>query len=88
MSSVLHGGVESCSGGGAAAVAAAWLGLAAAPTFAALALWTALSGGPPDMLCMSMPAPLNGMAPMYALMSLFHAAPWLKLFARMLGDAH
>jgi hypothetical protein len=75
------------SGHAAAPGAAGWLGLslslAAAPTFALMALWTVMSGGQPDMLCMSMhdASPLNGMALMYALMSAFHAAPWLKLIS-------
>lgn len=60
---------------------AGWLHLAAAPTFAAMALATAVSGG--DVLCSAMGAsPLAGMVPMYLLMSLFHAAPWLRLIAR------
>ncbi|HEV2650135.1 MAG TPA: hypothetical protein VGU69_02660 [Rhizomicrobium sp.] len=50
--------------------------LAAAPTFAAMALYTSAS---PDILCSTMPAPMNGMVTMYMLMSLFHASPWLKL---------
>jgi hypothetical protein len=70
------------SGSMAATGAAGWLGLGAAPVFALMALWTGLLGQP-DMLCM--PAPdgswLNGMALMYALMSIFHAAPWLKLIS-------
>jgi hypothetical protein len=67
-------------GGTAAAGAARWLGLAAAPTFAAMAAWTAFPGGQPDMSCMSSHGALSldGMAAMYALMCLFHAAPWLK----------
>jgi hypothetical protein len=76
--------VETCAGGSHNASGAAdWLGLAAAPTFAILALWTGLFGGQPDMLCMGMqgPSPLNGMALMYALMSIFHAVPWLKLIS-------
>jgi hypothetical protein len=61
--------------------AAGWLGLAAAPAFAVLALWTGSSGSQPGVHCMGMPdaSPLNEMALMYALMSIFHAAPWLKL---------
>jgi hypothetical protein len=62
--------------------AADWLCLAAAPTFAIMALLTGVLGdGPPDMLC-SAPqdaSPLSGMVPMYLLMSAFHSAPWLKL---------
>lgn len=63
---------------------AGWLSLAAAPTFATMALLTGvLSGGQPDMLCAAAhdPWPLSGMVPMYLLMSAFHAAPWLKLIA-------
>ena len=80
-----------CVGSGHAAApgAAGWLGLAAAPTFALMALWTVIWGGHPDMLCMSMheASPLNGMALMYALMSIFHAAPWLKLISSRGIDA-
>ena len=53
--------------------------LAAAPTFAIMALLTLL-GGAPDMIC-STPqdaSPLGGMIPMYLLMSAFHLAPWLR----------
>jgi hypothetical protein len=53
---------------------------AAMPTFAAMALATAaLGGGPAEVLCGA--SALNGMAVMYALMSAFHAGPWLKLIA-------
>ncbi|WP_395674415.1 hypothetical protein [Inquilinus sp.] len=63
--------------------AAGWLHLAAAPTFAAMALATAVSGGEADVLCAAAGmSPLAGMVPMYLLMSLFHAAPWLRLIAR------
>ena len=57
--------------------------LAAAPTFAVMALLTAVHGGGPlDALCSVDPAShLGGMVPMYLLMSAFHAAPWLKLIA-------
>ncbi len=62
-----------------------WLRLAAAPTFAIMALVTAaLGSGAPDMLCSAMhhASPLGGMAPMYSLMSAFHLPPWLKLVSR------
>jgi hypothetical protein len=62
-----------------------WLSLAAAPTFAIMALLTAVLGsGAPDMLCSAMhgASPLSGMVPMYVLMSAFHSAPWLKLASR------
>jgi len=68
-----------------------WLSLAAAPTFAIMALSTAvLGGGPGDMICASMQdgSPLSGMVMMYVLMSAFHSAPWLKLiFRRRSGPA-
>jgi hypothetical protein len=63
--------------------AADWLSFAAAPTFAAMALLTAL-GAAPDMLC-SAESPLSGMVPMYLLMSVFHSPPWLKLLRRRGG---
>ena len=60
---------------------AAGLHLAAAPVFALMALLSAVGGGQQDMLCAAMThaSPLGGMAPMYLLMSVLHAAPWLKL---------
>ena len=79
-------GGASRSGDGAAAARAAadWLSLAAAPTFAMMALLTGvLGGGMPDMPCAAVhqASPLSGMAPMYLLMSAFHSAPWLKLIS-------
>ncbi len=60
------------------------LRLAAAPTFAIMALLTgALGGGPADLLCSAAHAsPLSGMATMYLLMSALHSPPWLKLISR------
>jgi hypothetical protein len=59
-----------------------WLYLAAAPTFAIMALLTAvLSGGSPLCSAASV-SPLTGMVPMYLLMSAFHLPPWLKLISR------
>jgi hypothetical protein len=58
--------------------------LAAAPTFAIMALVTGVSGGGAlDMLCAATQEalPLSGMVPMYVLMSAFHSAPWLRLIA-------
>jgi predicted Na+-dependent transporter len=59
---------------------AAWLAVAAAPTFAAMAIMTALAGGESmGAICGVEASPLAGMIPMYLLMSLFHASPWLDL---------
>ena len=58
------------------------LHLAAAPTFAIMALLTAVDGGPTDALCSAAHAsPLTGMVAMYVLMSIFHSLPWLKLIS-------
>jgi hypothetical protein len=65
--------------------AADWISLAAAPTFAIMALMTAVLGsGPLDRLCPAMQhtSQLSGMVPMYLLMSAFHSAPWLNLISR------
>ena len=63
---------------------AKWLHLAAAPTFAAMALSTVvLDSGVPNALCSGVGGPaLGGMTPMYFLMAFFHLAPWLKLMSR------
>jgi hypothetical protein len=61
-----------------------WLCFAATPTFAIMALLAGvLGGGPLDALCSAAhhALPLNGMVPMYVLMSAFHSAPWLKAIA-------
>lgn len=56
-----------------------WLCLAAAPTFAIMAIVTAFYDSPD--ICSIGPGAsvLSGMVPMYALMSAFHLPPWLKL---------
>ena len=59
--------------------AADWLSLAAAPTFAVMALVTALGRGA-DMFCAGSPIG-GGMVPMYLLMGVFHVGPWLRLLA-------
>ena len=84
MSPVVRHDVETCAGGGrAASDAAGRLGLAAAPTFAIMALWAGLFSGQPDMLCIAMQgsSPMSGMMVMYLLMSGFHLSPWLKLIS-------
>ncbi|TIO30071.1 hypothetical protein [Mesorhizobium sp.] len=84
MVAARHETAGACAGSGNAATlgAADWLSLAAAPTFAIMALLTAVTGGA-DMICSAAQdaSPLNGMAMMYLLMSAFHLAPWLKLVA-------
>jgi hypothetical protein len=66
--------------------AADWLALAAAPTFATMALLTGLFGGTPDALCAALQgtSALSGMVPMYLLMSAFHAAPWVRLISTLM----
>ena len=70
--------------------AADWLSLAAAPTFALMAVVTGiLDGGAHPMACspaMSL-SPLTGMVPMYVLMSGFHFTPWVRLIGRWRDDA-
>jgi hypothetical protein len=57
-----------------------WLGFAAAPVFAIMAVATGL--GSQD-ICSTVhsASPLSGMVPMYVLMSAFHLSPWLKLIS-------
>jgi hypothetical protein len=84
ISRVVRHDVETCAGGSHAAPGAAgWLGLAAAPTFALMALWTGIFSGQSDMLCMGVQgsSPMSGMTVIYLLMSAFHAAPWLRLIS-------
>jgi len=67
--------------------AAEWLCLAAAPTFAVMALVSVFLGGGPPMVCATGvdTSPLRGMTVMYLLMSAFHATPWLKLISSWAG---
>jgi len=73
------------SGNVAAISAVDWLCLAAAPTFAMMALLEGVLGGRPGNICSIVPdaSLLSGMVPMYLLMSAFHSRPWLKLIARL-----
>ncbi|MFK0693060.1 hypothetical protein ACFX5Q_33730 [Mesorhizobium sp. IMUNJ 23033] len=61
---------------------AGWLGLAAAPTFALMA-WISALGSPGMTMCSAASPfmPINDMALMYLLMSLFHVSQWLKHFS-------
>jgi hypothetical protein len=73
------GGVPAARGAVASRVAA-WLHLAAAPTFLLMALATMLDASPVAAMCagpMSGWSP-GGMAPMYFLMSAVHLPPWLE----------
>jgi hypothetical protein len=84
------GAVCSESRHAAALRAADWLGLAAAPTFAIMALLTgALGSGQPDIFCSAAEhtSLLSGMTPMYLLMSALHSPPWLKLISSRLNGA-
>lgn len=74
-----------CESGTAAFDPLGWLHLAATPVFALMALLTGLlDAAPGDVLCGSGQGAfsLTGMVPMYALMSAFHAGPWIRLIFR------
>jgi len=65
--------------------AADWLSLAAAPTFASMAVVTGIVGSSahPAWCSAAMHmSPLTGMVSMYVLMSAFHSTPWLRLISR------
>jgi len=77
----VNAGGRDAVGGPTAHGFAVWLGLAATPTFAVMAGATAIVGeGPMGAICAGGGmSGLSGMAPMYLLMSAFHASPWLNL---------
>jgi hypothetical protein len=76
---------RNAEGGVAALGIAKGLSLAAAPSFAVMALLTV--AGPSEMICSAGDgSPLAGMVPMYVLMSAFHLAPWLKLVSNRRGN--
>ncbi|WP_052367826.1 hypothetical protein [Algiphilus aromaticivorans] len=60
--------------------AADWLGLAAAPIFAGMALVSGIAGDGRIALCSVGQGawPLSEMVLMYLLMSFFHLAPWVR----------
>jgi hypothetical protein len=63
------------------------LSLAAAPTFAIMALLTGVLGGGSFCSATLDASPLSGMLAMYLLMTVFHLAPWLKLIGALRRDA-
>jgi len=81
MSAISIGGKS--SGAAIARIAVDWLGLAAAPAFAMMALMTICLSGGMDPLCSATPfgSLVSGMVPMYLMMSAVHSAPWLRLIA-------
>lgn len=59
------------------------LALAAAPTFAAIALWSVIAGpSPAGMICSTPGSPVDAMTMMYVLMAVFHIPPWLRMATR------
>lgn len=70
-------------------LAAGGLCLAAAPTFALMALVSYLSSGELGMQCtaMSGTSSMSGMTVMYALMGAFHLTPWLRLASAGIASA-
>jgi hypothetical protein len=75
---------ESAGGTGRALGVADVLALAAAPTFAAMALLNLVLGSvQAEVICSAAHGSvLSGMVPMYVLMSAFHLAPWFRLVLR------
>ena len=74
--------------GGLIAQGASLLSLAAAPTFVVMVLRSAVAGGPAEMMCSSSGSALSldGMAAMYAVMSVFHVSPWADTAIKLRND--
>jgi hypothetical protein len=61
-----------------------WLRLIGTPGFALMALLTGFTdSGRADLLCTGLTSPFGGMLPMYLLMSVIHATPWMQMVARV-----
>ena len=78
--------LDACAGSAGAADRgiAEWLCLAVAPVCALMALYVGVFDGSASGAmspAMHPTSPLGGMAPMYLLMGLFHAAPWVRLIS-------
>ena len=71
--------------GGNAVCIAGWLNLAAAPTFAIMALLTII--GQADMICSAVADvfPFDDMTMMYLLMGVFHLPAWLRFISTRTG---
>ena len=74
--------VPVAGGHAATRFAAGLLGLAAAPTFTAMTVLSAMPAAMPDICSAQAMPPMGTMTAMYALMSVFHLGPWLRLIGR------
>ena len=74
---IATGNETGCRGHAAAPGAAGWLGLAAAPTFAVMALLTCVPGGDADMMCSAAHgvSPLSGIG-VYRNVAVLMSAFW------------
>ena len=85
----IRAAIDHAGGDAASLRASGWLSLAAAPTFALMALLTGVLGGSPmNMLCSAGhgASPLSGMALMYVLMSVFHVGPYARRLLVLLSN--
>ena len=64
---------------------AAYLPLAATPVFAVMAIAQVFSGDAAICALAAHASPFGSMTVMYALMSVFHARPWVVWTSRLIG---